>query len=46
MGVAAYRAGKKQLEFDPRAERFTNSEDANRFLRPADRKGYEIPETA
>lgn len=40
----SYRVGQKQLYFDAQAERFTNSEEANRLLKPAYRKHYRIPE--
>jgi len=34
-----------KLQWDAQAERFTNSEEGNRFLRPPMREGYQIPET-
>jgi len=40
----SYRVGNKQLFFDAKTERFTNSEEANRLLKPAYRKNYRIPE--
>ena len=40
----SYRVGEKQLYFDAAAERFTNSDTANHFLRPAYRKDYRVPE--
>ena len=33
-----------KLKWDAAAERFTNSDEANRFVRTPSRKGYEIPE--
>jgi hypothetical protein len=45
LGVAAYRAGRKQLEFDSKAERFTNNDAANALLKPKFRGAYRIPET-
>jgi hypothetical protein len=44
LGVAAYRVGKKLLYFDAPSERFTNSDEANRLLKPAYRKQYRIPD--
>jgi predicted dehydrogenase len=44
LGAAAYRVGKKHLLFDPQTERFTNSDEANRLLKPAYRKHYRVPE--
>jgi hypothetical protein len=35
----------QKLQWDAEEERFTNSEEANRFLDPPRRKGYELPET-
>ena len=40
----SHRVGNKQLLFDAKTERFTNSEEANRLLKPAYRKNYRIPE--
>jgi len=40
----SYRVGNQQLYFDSQAERFTNSDEANRFLKPAYRKTYRVPE--
>ena len=40
----SYRVGNKQWLFDAKTERFTNSEEANRLLKPAYRKDYRIPE--
>jgi len=39
----SYRVGNKQLIFDPEREK-TNSEQANKLLKPAYRKNYRIPE--
>ena len=44
LGNIAYRAGNKHLVFDSREEKFTNSEDANQFLKTAYRKHYSISE--
>jgi len=44
LGTAAYRTGKRQLEFNPQAEQFTNSPEANRLLKPAYREHYRVPE--
>ena len=41
---ASYRVGQKLLHFDGQTERFTNSQEANAFLKPAYRKGYRVPE--
>ncbi len=35
----------QKLKWDSKAERFTNSEDANQFLNRSFRKGYELPDT-
>ncbi|MBI2949130.1 MAG: Gfo/Idh/MocA family oxidoreductase [Verrucomicrobia bacterium] len=43
-GNVSYRVGQKQLYFDGQTERFSNSEEANRLLRPAYRKHYRIPD--
>ena len=40
----SYRVGNKQLEFDAQAERFTNSDEANRYLKPTYRKHYRVPD--
>jgi predicted dehydrogenase len=40
----AYRAGNKQLYFDSKTERFTNSDEANRFLKGKYRAPYVIPD--
>ena len=40
----AYRSGNQTLLFDGQTERFVNNEDANKYLRPAYRKHYRIPE--
>lgn len=44
MGNIAYRVGNKHLIFDPKNERFTNSEEANQLLKTAYRDQYRIPE--
>lgn len=40
----SFRVGGRQLTFDPVAERFTNHEPANAFLRPNYRKDYRVPD--
>lgn len=45
LGVASYRVGKQQLEFDAAGERFTNNDDANRLLQPMARESYRLPDT-
>lgn len=40
----SYRAGKKQLFFDPVSETLINSEEASRFFPGTHRENYEIPE--
>ena len=40
----AYRTGNQTLLFDGKAERFVDNEGANKYLRPAYRKHYRIPE--
>ena len=44
LGVAAYRAGKIQLQFDPASERILNSDHANSLLAPLGRDGFRLPE--
>jgi hypothetical protein len=41
LGVIAFRVPGK-LNWDSRNMRFTNSEEANKLLRPAIRKGWEL----
>jgi hypothetical protein len=43
MGNIAHRAGNVSLRYDSDAGRF-DSDHANRFIKPAYRKGYEVPE--
>jgi predicted dehydrogenase len=43
-GNVAYRVGNQRVVFDAKAERFVDNDAANKFLRPAYRKGYEVPE--
>ena len=45
LGNVSYRVGCKKLHFDSKVERFTNSEEANHYLKPAYRKDYRIPDT-
>ncbi len=44
LGAIALRAGGRQVDFDPVGERFSHPDDANRFLKPAYRPGYAMPE--
>ncbi|MDR2863657.1 MAG: Gfo/Idh/MocA family oxidoreductase [Puniceicoccales bacterium] len=44
LGNIAYRTGNRQLFFDGKTEKFTNSDEANVLARGAYRKGYEVPE--
>ena len=44
LGNIAYRLGRS-LEFDPKAERFKDSEP-NRYLKRDYRKGFEVPHLA
>jgi hypothetical protein len=41
LGAIAYRFEGK-LEYDAKAQRFTNNAEANQFLKPAFRKGWEL----
>lgn len=41
----SYRTGQKLLPFDGAAERFTDSAEANQFLKPAYRKHYRVPDS-
>jgi predicted dehydrogenase len=41
----SYRVGNRQLYYDPQEERFTNSSEANLFLRPTYRGRYRVPES-
>jgi predicted dehydrogenase len=45
LGNIAYRTGNQRLVFDGARESFPNYEDANRFLKPAFRGNYRVPET-
>ncbi len=45
LGNISYRVGCKKLHFDSASERFIDSEEANRFLKPAYRKNYRIPDS-
>lgn len=40
----AYRMGNKQLLFDPKTERFTNNDEANKLLKGEYRSPYVIPD--
>ncbi len=44
LGNLAYRVGNKQLDFDPKTERFTNNDDANKLLKREHRKPYVFPD--
>lgn len=44
LGNIAYRTGNRHLLFDPRNERFTNSEEANQLLRTPYREPYVLPD--
>jgi hypothetical protein len=41
LGAVALRVPGKLL-WDSKAQRFTNNEEANKYLRPIERKGYEL----
>jgi predicted dehydrogenase len=45
LGNVSYRVGCKKLYFDAVLERFIDHEEANRFLKPAYRKNYRIPDS-
>lgn len=45
LGNISYRLGGRDLKWDAKAESFTGDEDANRLLKRAYRRPYEIPET-
>jgi predicted dehydrogenase len=40
----AYRTGNQKLSFDAQTERFVNNDEANKYLRPAYRKHYRVPD--
>ena len=44
LGNVAYRTGNQRVVFDAKAERFVDNDAANKFLKPAYRKGFEVPE--
>jgi len=44
MGNIAYRLGNQRVVFDAKAEAFVGSDAANRFLKPAYRKEYRVPD--
>ena len=44
LGNIAYRIGNKQLYFDGKNERFTNSDEANKLIKNSYRDKYSIPE--
>jgi len=43
-GNVAYRVGNQRVAFDAKTERFVDNDAANKLLRPAYRKGFEVPE--
>ncbi|NLB92781.1 MAG: gfo/Idh/MocA family oxidoreductase, partial [Bacteroidales bacterium] len=43
LGNIAYRTGRV-LQFDPRAEKFVNDPEADRYLARDYREGFEVPE--
>jgi predicted dehydrogenase len=45
LGVASYRAGKKQLQFDAGSSRITNDDAANEWLKPFARKDFRLPDS-
>lgn len=45
LGAASWRVGGRQLLFDAASERFTNSDEANRLLKPEYRGAYRMPDT-
>ncbi len=44
MANISYRVGNKQLEFDPKTESFTNSDQANKYLKRKYREPWVVPE--
>jgi hypothetical protein len=44
LGNISFRVGNKQLLFDAKTERFTNSDEANRLVTKPYRAKYAIPE--
>jgi len=44
LGNVAYRTGNQRLVFDPKTETFVDNEAANKFLRPAYRKEFRVPD--
>ena len=40
----AYRSGNRKLAFDAQTEKFTNHDEANKYLKAAARKHYRMPE--
>ena len=42
LGVIAFRVPGKKLEWDSENLRFTNSEEANKYVKPAFREGWEL----
>ncbi len=44
LGNIAHRVGNRKLQFDPKAERFIDSAEANNLVKRRYRRKYEIPE--
>ncbi|MHC4204343.1 MAG: Gfo/Idh/MocA family protein [Planctomycetota bacterium] len=44
MANISYRVGNQKLELDPRTERFTNCDEANKYLKREYRKPWIVPE--
>jgi predicted dehydrogenase len=44
LGNIAHRVGNRKLRFDAKAERFVESDEANKLIKREYRKGYEMPE--
>jgi predicted dehydrogenase len=44
LGNVACRTGNQRLLFDAKAEKFIDNDQANKFLRPAYRKQYRVPD--
>jgi hypothetical protein len=42
LGVIALRLPGQKLQYDEKAMRFTNNDEANRWLNPPSRKGWEL----
>ena len=44
MANISYRVGNKKLELDPRTERFTNCDEANKYIKREYREPWVVPE--